>query len=294
MNDVVAKDIILRYALSHEKLNIICDNTYSEVSKCIKNSLHTSIVAIYNISQLIDIEIMFINVKKEEYFTLLLIEPQSFTNYKVFRWLNFDSGEPVIDGISSKVLVFPIDSALRIFSGTFENDSYIKSNLLNEMHSNCNYRITTENGTRLTFTSRDWIICDFEICTAPIENTINGIIVVDGALFFKKICGILHFYIKDGKIDKIESPGDNCIDLLNEYEHMTRNDFENEYNKQLAEIGLGCSTNAMISDCFMEAEAVYNTCHFCFGNNECYGGKNKSEFHGASVLIKNPRFEIVS
>jgi hypothetical protein len=41
----------------------------------------------------------------------------------------------------------------------------------------------------------------------------------------------------------------------------------------------------------MESEMVFGTCHFCFGNNDCYGGKNKSDFHGASVLIKEPHFE---
>ncbi|MBR3824341.1 MAG: hypothetical protein IKJ39_03990 [Lachnospiraceae bacterium] len=51
---------------------------------------------------------------------------------------------------------------------------------------------------------------------------------------------------------------------------------------------------ATISDCFMEAEAAINTCHFCFGNNVCYGGKNASEFHGNSVLIRNPKFVEIS
>lgn len=52
-------------------------------------------------------------------------------------------------------------------------------------------------------------------------------------------------------------------------------------------IGIVFFSAATISDCFMEAEAAINTCHFRFGNNVCYGGKNASEFHGNSVLIRN-------
>ncbi len=123
--------------------------------------------------------------------------------------------------------------------------------------------------------------------------TINGVIAVDGALFFKKISTILFFYIKDGKIESIKAKENAMPDDLIEYENMTQSDFNNECNKQLAEIGLGFCDNAIISNCFMEAEAAYNTCHFCFGNNECYGGINKSNFHGASILIKEPQFEII-
>ena len=72
---------------------------------------------------------------------------------------------------------------------------------------------------------------------------------------------------------------------------MTARDMQNPVNMQLAEIGIGFCNGAMISDCFMEAETIVNTCHFCFGNNICHGGKNESEFHGASILIRNPIFE---
>ena len=54
------------------------------------------------------------------------------------------------------------------------------------MKDNQKYRITSSSGTELIFESRKWIPLDFEVCTAPIEKTINGIIVVDGALFLKK------------------------------------------------------------------------------------------------------------
>lgn len=196
--------------------------------------------------------------------------------------------------IKSKVLVFPIESAKRIFSGSIEKEISNRDLLLSKMKANTRYRITTVNGTDLEFTSRYWNISDFKICTAPIENTINGVIAVDGALFFKKISNILYFHISDGRINDIKINDNSAMDDLTEYKNMTHYDFKNEYNKQLAEIGLGFCEKAIISNCFMEAEAVYNTCHFCFGNNECYGGVNKSNFHGASILIKEPKFEIIN
>ena len=44
------------------------------------------------------------------------------------------------------------------------------------MKVNQKYKITTEQGTNLIFESRSWIPLDFEVCTAPQEKSVNGII----------------------------------------------------------------------------------------------------------------------
>jgi hypothetical protein len=119
----------------------------------------------------------------------------------------------------------------------------------------------------------------------------DGIIAVDGTLFFQDIGTIIDFYIERGKLKKVEARDIKDNRLVEQYKEMTNNDFSVSVNRQLTEIGIGCNTNAIISDCFMESEMMFGTCHFCFGNNACYGGENISDFHGASVLIKGPNFE---
>lgn len=224
---------------------------------------------------------------------LLLAEPETYVKYKLFQYLDFSEGEPQIANTISRILIFPKESICRIFSGEIDKNFIEKERLLADMKVSQKYRITSSQGTDLVFESRSWIPLDFEICTAPKEKSVNGTIVVDGALFFKKIEDTISFVIKEGKIQSITANSPNGEVLVIEYNNMTAKAMENAVNMQLAEIGIGFCDGAIISDCFMEAETVLNTCHFCFGNNICYGGENESEFHGASVLIKNPVFTCI-
>lgn len=292
MYRLVSNALIERYLLNVKKFSVVCDNAYYSISSEIQQALSVGTCKIYNID-MDCIDDIFLSVSQERDYTILLAEPCAYVKHKIYQYLDFSHGEPVIIDIPSKVLVFPIESAARIFHGEYHIDAEIQLKLLCSMLSDTKYRITTESGTDLTFISRKWISYDFEICTAPIENSISGVIVVDGALFFKKIDDLLQFHIRDGKLVRIDTNTDSGDYILNEYIKMTRNDFENPVNKQLAEIGIGTNTGAVISDCFMEAESAFDTCHFCFGNNICYGGLNESNFHGASILIKKPTFQVV-
>ena len=98
--------------------------------------------------------------------------------------------------------------------------------IIANMKDNQKYRITSSVGTDLIFESRKWIPLDFEICTAPIEKSINGIIVVDGALFFKKIEEKISFFIKDGKIHSIKAHSSKGELLVTEYKQMTERDMK--------------------------------------------------------------------
>lgn len=292
MNQSVSNTLIKKYLWNVKKLSIVCDNAYSIIVSEIQQEFSNGTCNVYNID--IDpMENIFRKICNDKDYTLILVEPCAYSKHKIYQYLDFSKGEPVITAIPSKVLVFPIESAARVFHSKYHVDDEIQLRLLHSMLPDTKYRITTRNGTDLTFISRKWISCDLEICTAPIENSINGVIVVDGALFFKKIDDLLQFYIEDGKLIQISAKSDSRNPLINEYVTMTQNDFQNPINKQLAEIGIGTNTGAVISDCFMEAEAVCDTCHFCFGNNVCYGGINESDFHGASILIKKPIFRVI-
>lgn len=291
MYNNIALNIIEYFNLKKDRLYLLVDQTYSEIAHSIKqHHANTEIIFLQsytpqNVKNIFDLPFSAV--------VLLLAEPELYVKYKLFQYFDFSKGEPQISNTASKVLIFPKESICRIFSEG--SDKYIieKERILADMKANQKYRITSAQGTDLIFESRSWIPLDFEICTAPKEKSVNGVIVVDGALFFEKIEDKISFVIKDGKIQSITAYSSNGEALVGKYNNMTERDMKNPVNMQLAEIGIGFCNGAVISDCFMESEAVLNTCHFCFGNNVCYGGENESEFHGASILIKNPVFTCV-
>ena len=288
MYNTIALNIIKYYNYNDGPLLLLVDKAYEELAQTIKK-YHEKTEIMYFESYVPEDVIEIFKVSSSSV-VLLLAEPISYGKYRLFEHLDFSNGEPEIPDRVSKVLVFPKESLCRIFSESADNIAIEQEKMISEMKDNQKYRITSSSGTDLTFESRKWIPLDFEICTAPIEESINGLIVVDGALFLKKIDEKIAFVIKNGKIQSIKANSPKGDLLVAEYQKMTERDMTNSVNMQLAEIGIGFCNNAIISDCFMEAEVVSKTCHFCFGNNICYGGKNESEFHGASILVRNPIF----
>lgn len=228
---------------------------------------------------------------------LLLAEPQAYGIYKLFMMLDFEHGEPEIPGCESIVLVFPVDALIAVFNVDMADDMAYRDNILERMKDGARYRLTTEAGTKLEFTARHWILLDFEVCTAPVEETVEGKLVVDGAVFFRKndmtTGEKIVVTVEHGKVTDIKAFDEQGEKLAEEYRNMIANAVKNPKNLQLAEVGIGFCKGATVSDCFMEAEIARETCHCCFGNNLCYGGKNASDFHGDSVLVMNPRFEMI-
>ena len=287
----IAENIVRHFGYESKPITIIADNKFCEIALSIcafHNDSKMILWSSYNTNNCGDI---FREIDTE--YAIILAEPETYIAYRLFLNLDFSQGEPRIPNINSKVLIFPLDSVVRIFSINPERDHTEKNKILSELQGDSKYRITTSLGTDLIFRARNWIPLDFEVCTAPIEDSICGEIVVDGSLFFKKVRSKLHFFIEHGKLIKITASDQVGEADRAEYIAMTEKDMKESANCQLAEIGIGFCHGAEITDCFMEAEAVKGTCHFCFGNNVCYDGNNASEFHGASILIQNPQFEII-
>lgn len=292
MHSTVASNIIKYFPYNDGALLLLVDKAYEELAQAIKEVHEKAEIVCFESYVPEDARDIFkVSSPKA---VLLLAEPISYVKYRLFEHLDFSNGEPEIPDRESTVFIFPKESLYRIFSESADNIATAQEKMISKMTDNQKYRITSSSGTDLTFESRKWIPLDFEICTAPVEESVNGIIVVDGALFFKKIDENITFIIRNGRIQSIKANSPKGDLLAAEYKKMTERDMQNSVNMQLAEIGIGLCDNAIISDCFMEAEAVLHTCHFCFGNNICYGGKNESEFHGASILIKNPIFTPIS
>ncbi len=287
----IASNIIGYFHYETENLYVLADVAYTEIAQTIKMFHKSAEMRVFQNGGSEYVKEMF-DVPRGAV-VLLLVEPETYVKYRLFQYLDFSEGEPQIPGVASRVLIFPKESICRMFLGDVNENIAEKERILNEMKLNQKYRVTSPQGTDLVFESRSWIPLDFEVCTAPKEASVNGVIVVDGALFFKKIEETLSFVIKEGKIHSITAESEQGKTLVAEYKKMTDGTMKDPVNTQLAEIGIGFCGGAIISDCFMEAETVLHTCHFCFGNNVCYGGENESEFHGASVLIKSPVFTCI-
>ena len=123
-----------------------------------------------------------------------------------------------------------------------------------------------------------------EIFTAPVEDTINGKIVVDGSIGgLGKIKYPFCIELKSGIIKDIQpiSEKDELIDKLRDICEL-----DVPATKTVGEFGIGLNHRAKIIGNILMDEKVEGTVHFAFGDS--YGlGKSSSKFH-TDLLINNP------
>jgi len=123
--------------------------------------------------------------------------------------------------------------------------------------------------------------CDFsnlpagEAYIAPIEYKAEGTIIVDGSFapvgFLNKPVTLK---IADGKILAIK--GNNRLSkIFQDYGRCER---------VLCELGIGTNPRAIITGNVLEDEKVMGSCHFAFGNNLGFGGKNRARIHLDAVV----------
>ena len=118
---------------------------------------------------------------------------------------------------------------------------------------------------------------DIEANTSPLENSANGVIVVDGSIPFTGF-GLLHepitLEIKDGKISKI-SGNQRDVDKL----EVLFASHGNSKSRILAECGVGLNPAAKLTGVMLTDEGSLGTIHFGFGSNSTVGGINEIAFH---------------
>lgn len=291
--DEAADNILKDYLSCDKEVCILCDLPHEALGEHLKGAakkVHLEVVENkQTIMKIVD------KCREKKVFLGIFFEPESFGMFQLYEFLDFSDGQPFVKGLrgESYISILPKESSIRIYGADSVRCRENKEKIFCKMKDNREYRVTTENGTNLYFKSRKWIDDGNEVLTAPVENSINGVIAVDASLFYKKIECILDFYISDGRLVDIKARDEEGENEIKEYYRMTHEAFKEIQNKQLAEVGIGINSGAIISGCFMESEMMFGTCHFCFGNNHCYGGENISDFHGASVLIRNPSFRQV-
>jgi len=294
MNNVV-NNLITKYGLTDRLATVVVDDGFEKLCEAFQSvapGVTLKKLREYGAEHMLELVKELAGQK-----VLLLAQPQSYVTYQLATIFDFEKGEPVIPGCESTVLIFPVDSLISVFRVDIAEDGAYRDQILQEMKDGGRYLLTNAAGTRLEFTARKWILLDFEVCTAPIEETIEGKLVVDGAVFYRKndreLGEKIILTIEHGKVTDIRAYDDQGEKLAQEYKNMITSSIKDAVNLQLAEIGIGFCKGAAVSDCFMEAEIARDTCHCCFGNNVCYGGKNASAFHGNSVLMMKPVFKLI-
>ncbi|RCV65647.1 Leucyl aminopeptidase (aminopeptidase T) [Methanophagales archaeon] len=123
-----------------------------------------------------------------------------------------------------------------------------------------------------------------EIFTAPVEDTINGKIVIDGSIGgLGKLKYPFYIELESGKIKDIQ-PISEKDELVDKFKEICELDVP--ATKTVGEFGIGLNPGAKIIGTMLMDEKVEGTVHFAFGDS--YGlGKSSSKFH-TDLLIKNP------
>ncbi|MBN1399425.1 MAG: DUF4037 domain-containing protein, partial [Anaerolineae bacterium] len=188
-------------------------------------------------------------------------------------------------------LVIPRESLLRLYGSPVQSDQAYLAALADRLPSEARVHITAPGGTDLYLRTRSWQILDWEILTSPEEDSIEGRIVADASVFLGQVSSSITVTLQAGRVVSImcEDPRDPMFEQY--VRSMDAVLAESWANGQLAELGFGGNAGAILSGIIMEDEAVRETCHFCFGDNTRYGGRNRSRWHGGTCVICSPRLE---
>lgn len=124
---------------------------------------------------------------------------------------------------------------------------------------------------------------DIEANIAPLEESSNGILVIDGSITCNEI-GLLRenvsVEVEKGMIKSFSSKTDTVTAVLEEM-------FREEKRRVLAEIGIGFNDRASLCGNMLVDEGTMGAIHFGFGSNGTIGGKNLVPFH-LDFVLKDP------
>ena len=125
---------------------------------------------------------------------------------------------------------------------------------------------------------------DIESAIAPLEDSSNGIVYIDGSIphpLLGLIKNPIKLTIANGKIAEIE--GEEEADIL-------RNllaELKDEKAYYIGEIGIGLNPCAELNGRMLSDEGCMGTVHFGFGSNTTFGGTIESNNH-LDMIFKNP------
>lgn len=224
---------------------------------------------------------------------IVLASPRMLGGLKLYEKMAFVDNSPSLQCSCSPVFfdtVIPTENLVRLYAVDPTETKDFLADLHSELPEETSIHVSAPGGTDLKFVSRDWKTWPWEIATYPVEASVNGTIVVDGAVFFAEIANPIRLQIREGKLVKIECHQKDdkvCERYVREMNKVIESD---PLNGQLAEVGVGGNGEARLCNVLMESESVRGTCHFCFGDSAEFGGKNQTSWHGGTVIVNQPTF----
>lgn len=117
-----------------------------------------------------------------------------------------------------------------------------------------------------------------EAYIAPIENSANGKLVVDGSIAqIGKVERPITLTIENGMlVGATGRQGKELLELLG-----------SDKGKTIAEFGIGTNPTARITGVVLEDEKVFGTIHIAFGSNKPFGGVTEAGVH-IDCVVKEP------
>ncbi len=173
-------------------------------------------------------------------------------------------------------------------------------NLIEKLRDADYLHITTNEGTDLKLGVNGRIFTDDtyiqpgkinnlpcgEIYCAPEETKANGIVIFNASIGdIGLLKEPLEVILKDGKIIELKSSNQNLIEKISKL-----SDADKEA-RIIGELGIGINPGARITGNMLEDEKAIETAHIAFGNNEDFGGNNKSKIH-RDFLFFRPTIEV--
>lgn len=159
--------------------------------------------------------------------------------------------------------------------------------LLSRLEGAREIHISSAAGTDITLRPRGWRASHGEVYTAPEERLTNGAIRVDGCAYGGPPANPFALRIEIGRVTNLDD-----LDPADEQQRWVRQDMRHDENANvLAELGIGVNQGARWDADLMEAEQARGTCHFGFGHNIPYGGRNESGYH-FDLVIRRPTIEV--
>jgi len=184
----------------------------------------------------------------------------------------------------------------------FEKQERVLRKVVQRMTLAKNIRLSNPAGTNLEFSVKGRTahgvpgfckirgdatgVPDIEAYVAPVENSVNGVLVVDAST---SVTGVtdkpITVHIRRGRTVKIEG-GRQALNLKKILRQSgTRTAL------QVGEFGIGLNPKASIRGSIIEDEGVFGTAHIALGDNTRLGGKNRAPTH-IDLVIKHAEVEL--
>ena len=123
---------------------------------------------------------------------------------------------------------------------------------------------------------------DIECAIGPLEDTSNGVVVIDGSIPHPElglITDTIKLTLENGKI--VDISGGKQAQIL----ARIMKDFKDPNAYYLGEIGIGLNPMCSLNGCMLEDEGCMGTVHFGFGSNTSFSGIIESKFHLDMVFV---------